>query len=180
MIAEHDTSGFVYVMTNASMPGIVKIGKTERLPAVRARELFTTGVPVPFKVEFAIFSTNADQLEATVHADLDDNRLSDVREFFRIEVEEAIIRILSAYSNDFCMEIVACDLVLEDDDLARYSAICGQHPFSIPRILQQISPSAWKAASSLYDAWLSRRSIELDLSANLEGQSCGAKTAPKF
>ena len=157
MIAEHDTSGFVYVMTNASMPGIVKIGKTERLPAVRARELFTTGVPVPFKVEFAIFSTDACQLELAVHDELEDFQVSRIREFFRLESSEAIEHILTVYLHDFDKNVVPFDLTLDTGDLARYAAFCGQHPCSIPMVIDHISPSAWKAASSRHDEWLSKQ-----------------------
>ena len=40
-------------MSNPAMPGLVKVGFTTDTPDVRARELYTTGVPLPFKVEFA-------------------------------------------------------------------------------------------------------------------------------
>jgi len=42
--------GIVYVLTNPTMPGLVKIGKTSR-DSVMARlsELYTTGVPLPFE-----------------------------------------------------------------------------------------------------------------------------------
>ena len=43
-------SNIVYVLTNPAMPGIVKIGKTNRDdPQVRMNELYTTGVPLPFE-----------------------------------------------------------------------------------------------------------------------------------
>ena len=41
--------GIVYVLTNPSMPGMVKIGMTERSEMdARLKELYTTGVPLPF------------------------------------------------------------------------------------------------------------------------------------
>ena len=40
-------------MSNPAMPGLLKVGFTTDTPDVRARELYTTGVPLPFKVEFA-------------------------------------------------------------------------------------------------------------------------------
>ena len=42
-------SNIVYVLTNPAMPGIVKIGMTDR-PDVQHRmgDLYTTGVPLPF------------------------------------------------------------------------------------------------------------------------------------
>lgn len=46
--------GIVYVLTNPAMPGLVKIGMTTRdnLDA-RMRELYGTGVPVPFECKYA-------------------------------------------------------------------------------------------------------------------------------
>ena len=41
--------GIVYVLTNPVMPGIIKIGMTQRNDIEgRLRELYTTGVPVPY------------------------------------------------------------------------------------------------------------------------------------
>jgi hypothetical protein len=38
--------GYIYVLTNPNMPGLVKIGYTQRLPRERANELSrATGVP---------------------------------------------------------------------------------------------------------------------------------------
>ena len=46
--------GIVYVLTNPCMPGIVKIGMTERKNVeARMKELYTTGVPLPFECAFA-------------------------------------------------------------------------------------------------------------------------------
>lgn len=42
-------SGWVYVLANLAMPGLVKVGCTGRSPATRACELTaSTGVPPPF------------------------------------------------------------------------------------------------------------------------------------
>lgn len=40
----------VYVLTNPSMPGLVKIGKTtQKEVSERMTQLYTTGVPTPFE-----------------------------------------------------------------------------------------------------------------------------------
>jgi len=76
--------GYVYVMTNPAMPGLVKIGYTTGLPADRARELSAaSGVPVPFFVEFSIEVDEPFMLEALVHDQLAGFRLNPSREFFR-------------------------------------------------------------------------------------------------
>ena len=46
--------GIVYLLTNPVMPGLVKIGMTTREDIdTRMRELYSTGVPVPFECQFA-------------------------------------------------------------------------------------------------------------------------------
>lgn len=94
--------GYIYVLTNRSMPGIVKIGRTEREPADRARELRTTGVPTPFDLVHARLVEDCDSLEKQVHRVLAERgvrTLSD-REFFEISPDEAIdiIDLLTATS----------------------------------------------------------------------------------
>ena len=43
----------VYILTNEAMPGLVKIGRTNGALAVRIKQLFQTGVPLPFELFFA-------------------------------------------------------------------------------------------------------------------------------
>ena len=79
------TEGWVYCLSNPSMPDLVKIGMTERTPEERAKELSTTGVPTPFVIEFAKKVKNPTQKEATLHALLEKyaERTNARREFFR-------------------------------------------------------------------------------------------------
>ena len=81
--------GYVYILTNPSMPGLVKIGKTTRDVNQRANELFQTGVPTPFKVEASFFTPDCGELEAYCHSYLEKSRVSPNREFFKISVEGA-------------------------------------------------------------------------------------------
>ena len=50
---------YVYILSNESMPGLLKIGYTSCDPRKRAAELFTTGVPEPFRVELVLISDDA-------------------------------------------------------------------------------------------------------------------------
>lgn len=53
--------GIVYLLTNPCMPGLVKIGMTTQEDIdKRMRELYTTGVPVPFECQFACKVNNKD------------------------------------------------------------------------------------------------------------------------
>ena len=52
------SSGFVYVLSNKAMPGLLKIGHTTRNSGIRKEELYTTGVPIKFEVEISLGLTN--------------------------------------------------------------------------------------------------------------------------
>jgi len=81
--------GYIYCMSNpAFKDGMVKIGLTLRTPEERRRELRTTGVPLPFVVEFAKQVINPAEKEKFLHTILAEKRISDDREFFNHPVEE--------------------------------------------------------------------------------------------
>ena len=80
------TTGYIYVLSNDDMPGLLKIGMTERRPEDRAKELFTTGVPSPFKVQRAIKVREPLKKEKKIHEILSEHRLPG-REFFRVELK---------------------------------------------------------------------------------------------
>ena len=93
------SAGFVYVLVNSSMPGLVKIGKTTRDPADRAEELSrVTGVATPFVMIFKQYFQDCDAAETQIHRALDHTgqRISNVREFFRVPPDQAIRVILAA------------------------------------------------------------------------------------
>jgi hypothetical protein len=80
-----DTPGFVYVLLNSSMPGLVKVGLTTRDPEERAAELASaTGVPSPFIVAYRRWVSDCQTVEAFIHERLAilGHRHSLAREFF--------------------------------------------------------------------------------------------------
>jgi hypothetical protein len=91
------TSGYVYVMINSSLTGIVKIGKTQNSPEERAKELSSaTGVPAPFFVAYSAYFADCSAAEIFVHRLLGNNRLANNREFFRVSVQLAIAAVREA------------------------------------------------------------------------------------
>ena len=87
--------GYSYCLSNPSYPGLLKIGMTktpERTPDMRAKELFKTGVPTPFKVEFAILVSDPKKKEDALHLLLEQytERVYPKREFFRVSLEEVM------------------------------------------------------------------------------------------
>lgn len=81
----------VYVLTNPAMPGLVKIGKTTQEEVdLRMKQLFSTGVPVPFECHFACRVLDATVVEKALHHAFGQLRINPTREFFRIEPERVV------------------------------------------------------------------------------------------
>ncbi len=99
----------VYLLTNEAMPGLVKVGRTNGDLAVRIRQLFQTGVPLPFELFYACEVANGTFVEAQLHDAFGDHRVSRNREFFRIAPE----RILAALKLAALREIRLGDEVFE-------------------------------------------------------------------
>lgn len=88
-----ENHGLVYVLSNRVMPGLVKIGMTTRSEIdARLRELYTTGVPVPFDVEYAceVNASDCAKIERALHTAFEPQRINANREFFQIKKEQAI------------------------------------------------------------------------------------------
>lgn len=86
------TNGDIYCFSNPSMPGIVKIGEIHTVGKSvhdRAREIYGTGVPTPFTVEFSAKVTDSRGTEGIIHELLDQYRVNNSREFFRISPADA-------------------------------------------------------------------------------------------
>lgn len=84
------TSGYIYCMSNPAMPGMLKIGYTERSPKERLEEanLASTWIPLDFSIEFAKQVKDPNKKEQTIHAILAEKRVNPKREFFRVTREE--------------------------------------------------------------------------------------------
>lgn len=90
--------GYVYALINPSMDGLVKIGKTSKAPKERAKELSSaTGVATPFIVAYYRKFKNYDNAEKALHNYFEAKgvRYNSTREFFEIEINEAIDAISS-------------------------------------------------------------------------------------
>ncbi|AKU23255.1 GIY-YIG nuclease family protein [Massilia sp. NR 4-1] len=84
-------SQIVYVLTNPAMPGLVKIGKTTQLEVEeRMKQLYSTGIPVPFDCAFACQVKDAAEVEKALHFAFGGSRINPNREFFKIEPERVI------------------------------------------------------------------------------------------
>jgi len=90
-IVEVPWVGFVYVLSNASIPDLYKVGFTTTSPEQRASELSDhTGVPTKYKVEAHFLSADPPAHERDIHLSLERYRSSRNREFFRVPLREAV------------------------------------------------------------------------------------------
>ena len=90
--------GFVYVLTNAAMPGYVKIGMSAQDDlASRLRQLDNTSTPLPFEVHYAAQVPDCRKVERTLHFVFGERRARLNREFFQIDPElaRAIIELVA-------------------------------------------------------------------------------------
>jgi T5orf172 domain len=80
--------GWIYVLSNQAMPGLVKIGFSTKDPMLRVQELSGTGLPYAFHVEYDALVHDPRAIEQQVHQDLAAHR--EAKEFFRIDVSTAV------------------------------------------------------------------------------------------
>lgn len=175
--------GIVYLLTNPAMPGLVKIGMTERDSIdSRLRELYSTGVPVPFECQYACRVKKGDcaKIEHALHTAFAPQRVNANREFFRIQVEQAKA-ILELFHHEDMTEEVADEIAndLTPEDVAARERVQIHRPalnfldmgMQVGDILQ------WKADPSIFVTIVSGRSVKYEdeevsissLSARLKG-----------
>ena len=81
----------IYILTNESMPGYVKIGKTSTSLEQRIRELSSsTSVPLPFTCAYACTVKDSTFVEHQLHDAFDTSRVNPRREFFQIAPERVV------------------------------------------------------------------------------------------
>lgn len=85
-------AGYIYILQNESLePDRLKIGRTHHHPRLRAEELSqATGIPTPFTVAWYGRTEDCKKAERLVHQSLSPYRTNPKREFFDVELDEAI------------------------------------------------------------------------------------------
>lgn len=120
MTNKQNNYGIVYVLTNPAMPGLVKIGMTSRNNIdERMKELYGTGVPVPFECKYAckVKSSDCEKIEKALHTAFAPDRINANREFFKIKPEQAMAILELFNREDVTQEItdeIDNDLTTED------------------------------------------------------------------
>ena len=86
----------VYVLINEAMPNFIKVGTTKRPIEERMKDLYSTGVPVPFECHYAAIVEQNKNVERSIHRAFEKFRINKNREFFELDPEAAadIIRLV--------------------------------------------------------------------------------------
>ena len=122
----HPVPGKVYALLNPAIPYSIKIGLTEREDlARRPKELYTTGVPMPFSI-FAFAEVHDSNLvETMLHKILQEYRFNKDREFFGFIPdpldEDAVVSTIKKFK-------VLKNKVHEIFAMLRASNVQNQHP----------------------------------------------------
>jgi hypothetical protein len=79
---------YVYILSNPSFRGIYKVGYTTKAVEQRMGELYSTGVPNKFRLEFCIEVSDGLKAEKHLHSKLHDYRHE--KEFFKLSIKQLI------------------------------------------------------------------------------------------
>jgi hypothetical protein len=96
--------GWVYIITNQGMPGLVKVGFSTKDPALRAEELNHTGSPYPYLVDYDMLVVDPATIEQKVHIHLKDSHAG--KEWFKCSTQHAIAAIRSVAGGEKIHESV--------------------------------------------------------------------------
>ena len=108
-----DGCGYIYILSNPSMPNIFKVGLTTNSVLQRIRELNGTGIPKPFKAEnlFEVDISKLRNIEQLAHKKLAAKDMHHGKEFFEgslkdcvSSVEDAIYELTESTSTELVGE----------------------------------------------------------------------------
>jgi hypothetical protein len=97
--------GWVYIITNPAMPGLVKVGYSSKDPRLRASELNSTGLPHSYDLIYDALVQDPREIERTVHQAL--RHSHEGKEWFRCSPMEAMSTIKRAVSRGILAESFA-------------------------------------------------------------------------
>lgn len=141
------SKGYVYILSNPAMPGLIKIGRTSGSPGARAIALSQTGVPMPFKVDFSIWLPDCVDAERQAHSRFDKFRVSQAREFFTCKssdvesfLEDYRQEIVEGFVQEFLPDSVLCcqyDFI-DPSAIGIIGLLIGERPVDVPPILEEV------------------------------------------
>ncbi len=83
--------GYIYILSNSAMQGLLKIGITSRDVRERVTQLSAaTGVPRPFEIKYYCLTRDPDEIERSIREHFSSRRAGRKKEFFEISLLEAV------------------------------------------------------------------------------------------
>lgn len=149
--------GYVYILSNTSMPGLLKIGRSTGGGEHRAKGLYVTGVPERFHLEFELLADDANELETLVHERLQDHRVNDDREFFKCSVDEAIHALLDVFASERDLRVCYVDEYSAVEAAAHLAFKINTHPFRMCNAFHFMTDEEAKELENRNEAWLKQR-----------------------
>lgn len=166
------SKGYIYVLSNRSIPGQLKIGRSKHGGSVRAKDLDgSTGLPTPFVVQFEIFSNDCVTAEHAVHEILRADRINRKREFFECSLDEAVAAILGVVADQFSLEKVnkpEIPAIFDgwDDANADIARQIESEGYVVPDfdVLKRAAPWLFKQTKLIVDQGIQRGAFEINKS----------------
>lgn len=145
--------GYVYVLTNEAMPGLVKVGRSKHAAGVRAKQIYAgdTGVPLPFDVYFECLFDDCIEGEALVHEALQDARLNPDREFFKTDAEVAALEVMNVRAGYYCHEVNDSEMVVSQADILNWARILDRMPPEIVTIIEHLDAEELQPGAARWD-----------------------------
>jgi serine/threonine-protein kinase HipA len=112
--------GWLYILSNPAMPGMVKVGMSTVSSARRAKEIDTSGVPLPFDIAFEIPVRDVRFYERLAHAELESLRVRAEREWFRCPPEYAVSAVQKALEVPLPLHQPASELQVDAREIGAY------------------------------------------------------------
>lgn len=137
--------GWIYVASNESIPGSVKIGYSDRHPEVRIGELSGTSIPTPFKYAYGFLCDEPYKAERLIYEALRDCRVSAEREFFAIRAPDAIGRLREiTCAHGIHMDLEEVNIEVDEENLTLGSTRRVAEKF-LREVLDRLKE--WKSAA---------------------------------
>ena len=127
-------SKYIYILTNPTIPDLIKIGTTDNLDE-RLKQLSShAGVAVPFECYYSCEVEDGNDIEKRLHFGLGDHRINPRREFFRISPERVKMLLEGWAIQETTPEVDIADSKEELDSLNRERARKPVFTFSMAEI----------------------------------------------
>ncbi len=102
LMSKPTTRGWVYVLSNKGHPNLVKVGFSTKDPQKRAEDLYTTGAPHKFVVEYDVLVEAPESIERKVHKAL--RKFHENREYCKCSPEQAVLIIRRELGDSIIVE----------------------------------------------------------------------------